>query len=253
MTIAGTFQLHRLQSAVDLARDADALAVDRKLRGERALRPAEQRGEHLPGLIAIVVDRLLAHDDEAGLFLLDDTLEDFRNRERLDDAVDLHQDPAVGAHRERGADGLGRLLRADRHRDDLGRGAFLLQPDRLFDRDLVERIHRHLDVGKLDAGTVRLDANLDVEIDHPLDGHQYFHASKLPPGAAGKLWPTPGRVNAIPSAGFPRITAAWRRSRRPDACIRTARYRGGGTARSGPRRPPVRRRAPTKPCHRRLR
>ena len=96
----------------------------------------------------------------------------FATAERLDDAVDFHQDAAVGAHRERGADRLGRLLRADRDRHDLGRGAFFLQPDRLLDGDLVERIHRHLDVGELDAGAVRLDANLDVEIDDPFDGHQ---------------------------------------------------------------------------------
>ena len=37
------------------------------LRGEGALAPAGQRGEHLAGLVAVVVDRLLAEDDEAGL------------------------------------------------------------------------------------------------------------------------------------------------------------------------------------------
>jgi hypothetical protein len=40
---------------------------------------------------------------------------------------------------------------ADRHGDDLGRLAGLLQAHRLLDGDLVERIHRHLDVGELDA------------------------------------------------------------------------------------------------------
>jgi hypothetical protein len=49
------------------------------------------------------------------------------------------QDGAVGAHGQRGAQGLLRLLDADRHRDDLGRRALFLQPDRLFDGDLVER------------------------------------------------------------------------------------------------------------------
>jgi len=42
---------------------------------------------------------------------------------------------------------------------------------------LVERIHRHLDIGELDAGAVRLDANFDVEVDHPFHGHQNFHKS----------------------------------------------------------------------------
>ena len=98
-------------------------------------------------------------------------------------AVGLHQDAAVGAHGERGADGFRRLRRADRHRHDLGRLAGFLQPDRLFDGDLVERIHRHLDVGEFDAGAVRLDADLDVEIDHPFHGHQNFHESPSQTGA----------------------------------------------------------------------
>ena len=45
--------------------------------------------------------------------------------------------------------------RPDRDRDDLGRLAGFLQPDRLLDGDLVEGIHRHLDIGELDAGAVR--------------------------------------------------------------------------------------------------
>ena len=62
-------QLDRLQAAVDLAGDVDAAVADGDLGGEGALRPAEQRGEHLAGLVAIVVDGLLAQDDEAGLLL----------------------------------------------------------------------------------------------------------------------------------------------------------------------------------------
>src|SRR3712207_7840390 len=60
------------------------------------------------------------------------------------------------AHGEGGADGLGRLLRADRHGDDLARLARLLEPDRLLDGDLVEGVHGHLDVGELDARAVGL-------------------------------------------------------------------------------------------------
>jgi hypothetical protein len=38
--------------------------------------------------------------------------------------------------------------------DDLGRHTRFLQPDRLFDGDFVERIHRHLDVGDVDAALI---------------------------------------------------------------------------------------------------
>jgi hypothetical protein len=107
----------------------------------------------------------------AGLFRLDDGPENFRHRQRLDRAVGLDQDAAVGAHGERGADGLRRLRRSDRHRHYLGRLAGFLETDRFFDRDLVERVHRHLDVGEFDARAIRFDADFDVEIDHPLHGH----------------------------------------------------------------------------------
>ena len=91
-----------------------------------------------------------------GFSCVDDGLEDFRDRQRLDGPVGLHQDAAVGAHGERGADGFAPPAAGpiDTH-DDLGRLALFLEPERLLDGDLVERVHRHLDVGELDAGAVR--------------------------------------------------------------------------------------------------
>ena len=61
-----------------------AIALDHDLGREGALRPAEQGRQHLAGLVAVVVDRLLAHDDETGLFRVDNFLEDLRHRQRLD-------------------------------------------------------------------------------------------------------------------------------------------------------------------------
>ena len=107
-----------------------------------------------------------------GLLLRDDRLQDLRHRERLHFVGGLDQDAAVGAHRHRGAQRLLALRHADRHDDDLGDDARLLHAHRLLDRDLAERIHRHLDVGGLDAGAVGLDAHLDVGVDHALDGDQ---------------------------------------------------------------------------------
>ena len=132
-----------------------------------------------PVWLLIVVDRLLAEDDQAGLLLVDDGLEDLGDRQRLDIAFGLHQDAAVGAHGERGADGFRGLRRADRHHDDLGGLAGFLQAERFFDRDFVERIHRHLDVGEFDARAVALDADFDVVVDHPLYGHQNLHRSSF--------------------------------------------------------------------------
>ncbi len=99
----------------------DAVAGDLDLRRERALRPAEQRREHLAGLVVIVVDRLLAEDDQSRLLFVRDLREDLGDGQRLDLLIGLDQDRAVGAHGERGAQRFLRLGRADRHGDDLGR------------------------------------------------------------------------------------------------------------------------------------
>ena len=136
----------RLQPAIDLARDLRLAALDRELRGEGALRPAEQGRQHLAGLVAVVVDRLLAEDDELGCSFVDDRLQQLGDRERLQLGIGLDLDAAIGAHGERGADRLLALLRAHRDGDDLAGDAGFLEPNRLLDADLVERVHRHLDV-----------------------------------------------------------------------------------------------------------
>ena len=115
--------------------------ADIDLEREGALRPAEQGCQHLAGLVGIVVDGLLAHDDEIGLLLLDHLGQDLGDGERLDGGVGLDQDAAVGPHGERGADGLAGLLRADGDGDDLGGLALLLQAHGLLDGDLVEGVH----------------------------------------------------------------------------------------------------------------
>src|SRR5205085_7971672 len=127
------------------------------------------------------------------------------------------------------------------------RSAFFLEPDRFLDGDLVERVHRHLDVGKLDAGPICLDADFDVEIDHPLYGHQYFHTWKLPPRAARKLWSTPRPVNAIPSGAFRAERSRARAAHRPAACTRTAVVPDAAAAPPAPRRRAFHQCAPTTP------
>ena len=124
---------------------------------------------------------------------IDDGFQNFRDGERLHRPIDLHQDAAVGTHGERGADGLGRLLGSDRNRDDLGCLACFLQAERFLHRDLIEGIHRHLHVGKLDTRTVGLDANFDVLVHHPLHGHHDLHVlvqllGPVSPGIRARNW-----------------------------------------------------------------
>ena len=92
----------------------------------------------------------------------------------------LHQDAAVGAHGERGAQRFLGPNWPDGHRDDFGGRALFLELDGLFDRDLVEGVDRHFHVGKVNARTVGFDAYGNVEIDHPFDGDEYLHWTKMP-------------------------------------------------------------------------
>ncbi len=104
-----------------------------------------------------------------------DLAQDLGDGERLERVVGLDQDAAVGAHGQRGADRLLALLDADGDDDELLGTPGLLQTHRLFDGDLVERVHGHFDVGGLDARPVLLDPHLDVVVDDTFDRHQYFH------------------------------------------------------------------------------
>src|SRR4029079_1500410 len=47
--------------------------------------------------------------------------------------------------------------------------------------DLIKRVHGHFDIGQVHAALVRFHANLDVVVDHPLDGYQDLHGVSLIP------------------------------------------------------------------------
>jgi hypothetical protein len=123
----------------------------------------------LPRLIGIVVDCLFAEDYDIRLLFGHERAQELGDRERLQVGVGFHENRAIGAERERGAQRF--LTRGDaaRDRDDLGDDALFLQPNGFLDRDLVERVHRHLDVGSVDARPVGLHAHLNVVIDDTLD------------------------------------------------------------------------------------
>src|SRR4029079_13775382 len=78
-----SLQLHGLQATIDFARDLEIRTVDFELGGEGRLRPDEKCGQHLAGLVRVVVDRLLAQNDKARFLLVDDGFQNLRNRQRL--------------------------------------------------------------------------------------------------------------------------------------------------------------------------
>ena len=116
----GQGQLQGLQAAVDLARHERLAVGDVDLAGERRLAAAEQCSEHLAGLVGVVVDGLLAEEDQVRAFGLGDGGQSLGDAEGFGRAVVDDEDGAVGAHREGLAQGVFGLGGTDRHDDDLG-------------------------------------------------------------------------------------------------------------------------------------
>lgn len=106
---------------------------------------------------------LLAEDHQLRLLLVDRGLEQLARGQGFQLAIGVAQADPVGLQSQSGTLPLLRSNRADRHHGDF-----------------AERIHRHLDLGKIDAVTVRSSTNLCVAVDHDvtatraLTGHLFI-------------------------------------------------------------------------------
>lgn len=167
--------INGLKTTIDFTRHLGRTVSKLHLRGESRLAPVEQCRKHLAGLVGIVVNRLLAEENEVWLFSINHALQNLRNTKRLDGFVSLHQNCTVSTHGKCGAQRFLRLCRTDRNHDDFRDLACFLQTDRFFNRDLVKRVHRHLDVCKLNARTISLNTDLYVVIYNPLYCDKDFH------------------------------------------------------------------------------
>ena len=143
--------------------------------GKRGLRPIGQRCQHLTGLVAIVVNRLLAQNDHAGLLFVCQRFEQFGHSQGLQFFGGFHQNATVSAYGHGSAQSFLALGDAAGDNDDFCQYAFFFQPHRFFHSDFIERVHAHFDVGDIDAGLVRFDPDFDVVIHHALDGDQCLH------------------------------------------------------------------------------
>src|SRR6185312_13440449 len=177
----GQVHLERLEPGIDLTHGGRSLARDLDLRGERCLRAPPERGKHGSRLAVVVIDRLLAEDDEKRLLALDELQQNARDGERLEAEIPrargcarVHLHCAVGAHRARGTQLLLRVCTADARDDDLVGGTALLDTQRLLERDLIEGIDAHLGAFDRSAAAVRLDPDTHVVVDDALDADQYL-------------------------------------------------------------------------------
>ncbi len=170
-------ELDRLEAAIDLARHQRLAALDLELRGEGALRPAEQCRQHLPGLVAVVVDRLLAEDDRAAAASFSTmAFSSLATASGCSSASVEHMDAAIGAHGQRGAD---RLLAGLRSRSR-PRSISVATPASLSRTASSTAISSKgfidiLTLAVSTPGLVRLHPHLDVVVDDALDGDENFH------------------------------------------------------------------------------
>jgi hypothetical protein len=141
---------------------------------------SQQRGQHLRGLVGVVVDCLLAQDHQTAAVLFDQLEQHSRSGQRLDGIGRDHVDGAVRAHRQAIAQVCLRIGRADGGHHDFGRDALVAQSQRFFQRDFIEGIGGKLHAVGHDARAIGLDLDAHVEIDDALVADKNLHRRELP-------------------------------------------------------------------------
>lgn len=79
---------------------------------------SQRAEEHLPRLVGVVIDRLLAQKHQIGLFTLDDGAKHLRDSEGLEGLVGADVNGAVRADRHGDAQGVDGLEGTDGHSND---------------------------------------------------------------------------------------------------------------------------------------
>ncbi|MNE47459.1 hypothetical protein D3C80_1418690 [compost metagenome] len=116
------------------------------------------------------------------LLLAHHGLEQFGHGQGTQRVIGIHQDGAVCSQRQCGTQLLLCAGRAHADHYHFGGNALFLQTNRLFHGDFAEGVHRHFHVSEVDAGTVRLDADFHVVVDHALYSSHYSHGELLVSG-----------------------------------------------------------------------
>ena len=97
----------------------------------------------------VVQPCLFSEQHEIGFFIFSNLAQQLGDRERVERLRGVHVDGAVGAHGQARAERVLALRPAHAHHHHLRGVARLAQPQRLLQRDLAERVHGHLHVGRL--------------------------------------------------------------------------------------------------------
>ena len=164
-----------MRAAVDFTGHRYLVTGHFNLGSEGALAVTGQRCQHLARLVVVAVDGLFAQDHQLRLLLVHHSLEQLGHGQRGQVFGGFDEDGAICTQCQRGTQLFLSRGRADGDDDDLSCHAFLFQAYGFFHSDLAEGVHRHLDVGEVNAGVVRLDANFNVVIDHSFDSYKNLH------------------------------------------------------------------------------
>jgi hypothetical protein len=69
------------------------------------------------------------------------------------------------------------IVQRRRHGNNLSNSTSFFQARCFFDGNFIEWVHRHFDVGNINACAIRFDTYFDVVIDYSFDWYQDFHSS----------------------------------------------------------------------------
>ena len=213
-------QIHfeRLESGIDLASDLGRGLGQLELRGERRLGAVPQGRQHLARLVVVVVDGLLAEDDEERLFAFHELEQYARDVQRLERRVGNHVQRALRAHGQRVAQ-CGLAIRgSDGGDDDFVGTPALLDAQGFFDGNGIEGIDAELDAVERDARAIGLHANANVVVDDAFDcdenpsGLRVFHrfeCSEVRRGVRGMLTYTLRRIAGLVPTLFVLVTLSF--------------------------------------------
>ena len=167
--------MHCLLTAIDLTSDSDLAILKFCLTGECALRVVTQRSQHLAYLIVVGIDRQLAKNDQVDAFFFDNGFENFGDCQRLNLFLGLNQNAAIRTQRQSGTQLLLSSLRANGDGNDFIGCTGFFQANGFFNGDFTKRINRHLGIGQINTGSVRIDPDSHIRIYDALNSHKNLH------------------------------------------------------------------------------
>src|ERR1035437_1821507 len=122
-----------------------AVVLDQfELGDKRSLPYAEQGGQHLANLVRVVINGLLAHQDEGRLLTAIDSREDFSNGQRVEALGGFDQQRTVSTHSQPNSKLLYAFVTAHSSHHDLDDAELLFNPQRLLKRNGIKWIHGEL-------------------------------------------------------------------------------------------------------------